>query len=103
MRSIRIPAVLWTEKEAHIDFLRYLDYLFTCEFILIEMAELYSANTSEMPRRNADNHQFPPCQIPNQETYIAKIENTMAAIQDQDLTQDPRYSQLDILKCRLTR
>lgn len=40
--------------------------------------------------------------IPNQESYLAKIHNTMAAIQEQNLTHDPRYSQLNLLKNRLT-
>lgn len=40
--------------------------------------------------------------IPNQEAYIARIENTMAAIEKQNLTHDRRYAELSLLKSRLT-
>jgi SWI/SNF-related matrix-associated actin-dependent regulator of chromatin subfamily A protein 2/4 len=48
----------------------------------------------------------PPIQthasIPNQQVYIAKIENTMAAIEEQQLTNDPRYANLGVLRSQLT-
>lgn len=39
--------------------------------------------------------------IPNRDAYVARIENTMAAIEDQNLTHDRRYVQLSLLKTRL--
>ncbi|KAI1724873.1 QLQ domain-containing protein [Ditylenchus destructor] len=44
----------------------------------------------------------PPHPIPNQEAYIARIENTMHAIEEQNLTNDPRYTALNVLRNRLT-
>lgn len=39
--------------------------------------------------------------IPNKDIYLAQIDNTIAAIEDQNLTHDVRYTQLNILKTRL--
>lgn len=39
--------------------------------------------------------------IPNKDVYLAQIDNTIAAIEDQNLTHDARYTQLNILKTRL--
>lgn len=40
--------------------------------------------------------------IPNQQVYIAKVENTMAAMEEQQLTNDPRYNHLGVLRSQLT-
>ncbi|KAE9552456.1 hypothetical protein FO519_004341 [Halicephalobus sp. NKZ332] len=39
--------------------------------------------------------------LANSEVYIAKVQNTMAVMEDQNLTNDPRYSGLNELKNRL--
>ncbi|TKR77560.1 hypothetical protein L596_018508 [Steinernema carpocapsae] len=54
-------------------------------------------NLVEMPGAN------PQMRTPlNQELTIAKLENTMASMEDQHLTNDPRYQQIARLKQRIT-
>uniref|UniRef100_A0A915ETT0 Uncharacterized protein n=1 Tax=Ditylenchus dipsaci TaxID=166011 RepID=A0A915ETT0_9BILA len=63
-------------------------------------SELYADGDK---RANNDNHTAAiPHPINNQELYIARIDNTMAAIEEQNLTSDPRYNQLNVLRSRLT-
>lgn len=40
--------------------------------------------------------------ISNRDLYITRIENTMTAIEDQNLSNDRRYSQLYFLKAKLS-
>jgi len=42
-----------------------------------------------------------PAALRNNESYLARIDNTMAALQEQNLTGDPRYAQLAALRQRL--
>lgn len=39
--------------------------------------------------------------LANSEVYIAKVQNTMAVMEDQNMTNDPRYHGLSELKNRL--
>lgn len=65
--------------------------------------EAFNASTTSIFQpTNFSNETHSSAHIPNQEAYLAKIDNTMAAIQEQNLTNDPRYYQLNLLKNRLT-